>query len=213
MIMLGWPAGADRGDDFEIADPYGEAGGDPEDALVAVSAFYARTYQLVGVQGAERLWEFSRTPGMNRDTRRALFQTDRRVAVNAFSRVSVAMIFDDGTIEFGGSFWMTSAVPFKREENEVPKVSLAYCYIGVDKRVVATIGGETPLELLALTWTARQGQLRHPARRRERAHAFTERRAPVPRHLPSLRRRASLRLVQHRASSSTIDLRTPRRPE
>jgi hypothetical protein len=81
--------------DFEIADPYGEAGGDTEDALVAVSAFYARTYQLVGVQGAEQFWEFSRTPSKNSDTRRALFQTDRPVPVSAFSRVSVTMILED----------------------------------------------------------------------------------------------------------------------
>jgi hypothetical protein len=213
VIMLGWPAGVQRGDDFEIADPYGEAGGDPEDALAAVSAFYARTFQLVGVQGAERFWEFSRTPNMTRDARRALFQTDRRAAVSAFSRVSVAVIFDDVTIEFGGSFWMTSAVPFKRDENEPAEASLDYCYVGVDKSVVATIGGDTPLDVLALTWTARQGSfdiqldaedVLMPAQSAVRRFRGTY-------HLSD----EGLLYIWSNIvpSSGTIDLRTPRPPE
>jgi hypothetical protein len=158
VIMLGWEAGP-RGDDFEIAHPYGEAGGDPEDALAAVSAFYARTFQLVGVRGAERFWEFSRTPDMDRATRRRLFQTDERpAAVSAFSRVSVTMISNDLTIEFGGSFWRTSAVPFKRAHIEGDDLLLDYCYVGVDKRVVQTIGGEDPLDVLQLEWPPSQGR-------------------------------------------------------
>jgi hypothetical protein len=160
VIMLGWPAGAHGGEvDFEIADPPGGPGGDPMDALSAVAAFYARTFQLVGVQGAVRFWEFSKTPDMDRATRRSLFQTDRRMIVSSFSRVSLTMTFtDELTIDFGGSFWRTSAVPFKRDEIESAGLLLDYCYVGVDKRVVQTIGGDAPLELLDLVWTPRQGR-------------------------------------------------------
>jgi hypothetical protein len=159
VIMLAWPAGSHGGIDFEVADPYGEAGGDPADALAAIAAFYARTFQLVGVQGATRFWDFSQRPNIATDERRALFQTDRHANVSVFSRVSVTMVFaEDEQIEFGGSFWRTSAVPFKREEIEKGGLLLDYCYVGVDKRVVATIGGDNPLDVLRLEWTSRSGQ-------------------------------------------------------
>jgi hypothetical protein len=48
-------------------------------------------------------------------------------------------------------------VPFKREEIEGAGLSIGYCYVGVDKRVVQTFGGEAPLDVLELEWAPRQG--------------------------------------------------------
>jgi hypothetical protein len=156
VVFLGWTAGAHSGVDFEVADPPGRASADPEDALASAAAFYARTFELVGVAGAERFWEFSRRPRMLAAARKALFRVHG--VASPFSRVSITMRFADGTeLDFGGSFWRSASVPFMRDEIQAASVVLDYCFVGVDRRVAEAMASDEPLTLLSMTWSERSG--------------------------------------------------------
>lgn len=157
VIFLGWSQGKHPGIDFEIADPTGEPSGNHIDALAAIAEFYARTFELVGLEGAQRFWQFSQNPTMSMQRRKELFFTHS--SITPFSRVSVKTRFPDGSeIEFGGSYWRSWSVVFLRENHEPPDRLLDYCFIGVDKRIIQDMLSDDIYKLLERSWPDLQGE-------------------------------------------------------